>query len=833
MRMKKIFSILVALALVMSAAAVPFGKNDDKPQPIKRIATQKVQLLSSTQKQAKAVKALNANPVKGVKKAKASNVTLDFPALTYSDHVADHGWWQLYGQNADGVYVSFSNSNTISQAAGTYDIATEMDADYTYVSYDGVNAIGFVSGTVTLSFDANSVAHLSATAVGEDGNNYTITAAQKVITPSSNVITMTYSNGMLNIATTNNDPYFLIIETRATYDQYQTDFSQASLNGEVDGWYATLANYGYTEDMLFSGGQQIDVNEYYQLLNSELEEATDLVALVAPYDDDERNGNASYLEFNYAPAPFVPTGETINVVFREPMEKMKYYSTDGDWWMNSNREGLYKAYLDIVNNDATSPAGTYTEEDFLMNYTYIYVYEDSTSTKSTKLSTKSAEAVVTDANDTISVFANILAKDGNVYSISMFFAKPTAQFEAEIEASNLKISEGWGTSAVASNDDYEVSLSLSGSSIVGSYTIGQNASGSINIIAENSTVSIYSGSFDITLNDDGQYELEGEVLCMNNTAYTLTLWYELPTATRNETLTITDAQIALYDGAWQIVGLNADKSRYISVAAMTDAVSGTYAANDLYADYSFVAELGADTMYYDFLTADLTVVYNENDSTFSLTGTGLMQNEDNEADAPFYTFNVSGKLADQGSTPEAIEYDEQSSDFAVNFNEYTEYDENLAQYGVVVIEAEDDDLNYVALYLVANAGDTELMPGEYPVTSSWEDDSWAASTTIAGTYDATQGLYPSYAAILIEQQGQLYINNVWYIVGGTVKVNADYSIDINATNSYGRTITSHMTGRQTPVEEVKVESAAIKRIENGVLLIERNGATYNAQGIRQ
>jgi hypothetical protein len=238
-------------------------------------------------------------------------------------------------------------------------------------------------------------------------------------------------------------------------------------------------------------------------------------------------------------------------------------------------------------------------------------------------------------------------------------------------------------------------------------------------------------------------------------------------------------------------------------------------------------------MYYDFITADLTVVYNENDSTFSLTGTGLMQNEDDEADVPFYTFNISGKLADQGSTPEAIEYDEQSSDFVVNFNEYTEYDENLAQYGVVVIEAEDDDLNYVVLYLVANAGDTELMPGDYPVTSSWEDDSWAASTTIAGTYDATQGLYPSYAAILIQQQGQWYINNVWYIVGGTVKVNADYSIDINATNSYSRSITSHMTGRQTPVEEVKVESAAIKRIENGVLLIERNGATYNAQGIRQ
>lgn len=241
-----------------------------------------------------------------------------------------------------------------------------------------------------------------------------------------------------------------------------------------------------------------------------------------------------------------------------------------------------------------------------------------------------------------------------------------------------------------------------------------------------------------------------------------------------------------------------------------------------YVYYSFVAYLDA--------SGSLTDVWYLVDGTVTVNADGSI--DINALNSKGHTV-VCHLGASSGEEVQHPSYDEEDADFNVNFTEYTEYDDNLAKYGVIVIEAEDDNLNYITLYLTAQNTDTELVPGEYPVSSTWAQESWEAYTTIAGDYDASEGIYPSYAATLIQQDGKWYINNVWYIVGGKVTVNADYSIDVAAVNSYGKSIISHMTGRQTPVEEVKVESVATKRIENGTLLIERNGALYDAQGIRR
>ena len=839
MRMKKIFSLIVACALVMSVTAVPFTSTVEKGEALKRVSVQKVNVgnagkvsaRQSAQKPAKSVQ------LQG-KKQVATTITLDFPALKYVDHVADAGWWQLYGSNADGYSVTFSNDAAVTTAAGTYDMSV-MDPSYTKLS-DGTNTITFTAGTIVLSFDANGKAQLTANVTGSDGNTYVITAAEKVVAQSTNVITLSYADGKLNVTTTNDDPYFLIVESLADYNQYQSDFTQASLDAEIDDWISSAVYYGYLSSLTFSGSQLIDMADFYESLNGNEMAEGDYVALAAPVDDEDRNGNTVYSQFNFVPAPFVPTGETINVVFKEPV-KMSYYSSGGDWWVRAAREGLYAAALDMVNNDAESPVGTYEDlDDFLVNYTYVTVYADSAATSGKKMNTKGAEAIVTEANDTITFEANLLASDGNVYALQMFFAKPVALNEETIEAENLSVEAGWfSVYAEASDSLYGVSLSFTpenDNDYTGEYTIGSDVSGSITILADGTKSDVYSGWFIIDIDEEGQYTLEGEVLCFNNTQYTLNLTYVLPEQSRAETITITEGVIALYDGAWQAVGFNADQSRYVSVAAYADTVAGTYGKYDLALSYTYVVALGADTLYYTPLTADLVVTFNEADSTFTITGTMLAQNDDDATDVPFFTINMSGKQQASGSTTGGIQYDEQEADFNGTFTAYNEYDDYLAQYGIIMIEAENDNDEYVLMYLVANAGDATLMPGQYSITSSWEDETWAGGTVIQGMYDASStngGVYPSYAATLIEQSGTLYLDQIWFFVSGSVTVNSDYSIDVAALNSYGKTIVAHMTGRQTAVEEVKAESVATKRIENGMLLIERNGEVYNAQGIRQ
>jgi len=830
MRMKKIFSLIVACALVMSVSAVPFGANHDKSQALKRVAAQKVRYENAGSTQAKHFAKVAAKPVqtqerKRVAASVASTVTLDFPKLKFSDHVADLGWWQLNGSNAEGYYVTFSPTSTTS-VAGTYSM-TDMDPDYTYL-HDGTDYIDFTAGTIVVTVDATSgLVSLSATMTGDDGNTYVITAQEKVAVVSTNVITLSYANGQLNITTTNDDPYFVALELKSAYDSYQSDYSQTSLDAEIDDWISSASYYGYLSDMTFSGSQLLDLADYYEtLMGSEMEEGT-YVVLVAPIDEDERNGSTVYNQFDFVPAPFVPNGETINVVFNMPV-KMKYYSSEGDWWIQAAREGLYAASLDMVNNDSESPVGTYETEDFLMSYTYVTVYADSAATSGKKLKPKAAEAIVTEANDTISIEANVLASDGYVYAIQMYFAKPVALNEETIEAENLVVEASYfSVYAIASDSLYGVSLSFTPDSTLytGEYTIGENATGSITILADGTKSDVYSGWFIIDIDDEGQYTLEGEILCYNNTQYTLDLTYVLPEQTREDVIIIADAQLGIYDGAWQALGYNADQSRYVSIAAYADVVAGTYTKNELALNYTYVVELGADTTFFSVLTADLAVAFNEADSTFTIAGTILAQNEDNAADVPFYTILMSGKLAADDPQTTHLEYDAEDEDFNVDFATYN-VDTEYIQYGVVYVEAQNSANKFIGLEVILPENASTLVAGVYPIDYSQGAQTVSASSGVNSNNQLTYSLAGS-------QNAQGYVEiPIWFMVSGTMTVNADGSIVVDALNSYGRTIHS-VLGAQTAVENVSAEAAASKRIVNGMLLIERNGAVYNAQGIRQ
>jgi hypothetical protein len=72
-------------------------------------------------------------------------------------------------------------------------------------------------------------------------------------------------------------------------------------------------------------------------------------------------------------------------------------------------------------------------------------------------------------------------------------------------------------------------------------------------------------------------------------------------------------------------------------------------------------------------------------------------------------------------------------------------------------------------------------------------------------------------------------------VDGTVEVTKDEDgnphLEVNAFNSYGVPVHITYDGSFTSgVENITGETHATKRIENGQLLIQRNGNTYNVLG---
>ena len=125
--------------------------------------------------------------------------------------------------------------------------------------------------------------------------------------------------------------------------------------------------------------------------------------------------------------------------------------------------------------------------------------------------------------------------------------------------------------------------------------------------------------------------------------------------------------------------------------------------------------------------------------------------------------------------------------------------------------------------------DITLMPGTYTISDSQDYMTVLASVGVVGGK-----VNPSFYGLMSED-GKGIVPPLYFIVGGTVEVeNRDGKlyIEVNAVNSYNVPIHIVFDGTKqtTAVENITTEKGATKRIENGQLLINRNGNTYNVLG---
>jgi len=221
-------------------------------------------------------------------------ISIAIDDLNMNDQQIAQGWWQIRGYSADStVFVTLSNvtDKTRTTAIGTY-TNDDLDYSYSYLSADG-ETIHFEEGTVVVSMNEDGSYHVVATLLGRDGNVFVMTLNSFAM--SNNVITLSCVNDTVNVNTTNDDSYFFFIETKADYDSYQSDYTQASINKEADDWIEYLAGGGYMSYYTAAGDMNVSVADYLG------EDATtgDYVALAAPIYGTIRNGEASYILFHY------------------------------------------------------------------------------------------------------------------------------------------------------------------------------------------------------------------------------------------------------------------------------------------------------------------------------------------------------------------------------------------------------------------------------------------------------------------------------------------------------------------------------------------------------
>ena len=618
---------------------------------------------------------------------------------------------------------------------------------------------------------------------------------------------------------------------QAKLDNYNvtiTDYSEKFYSTDNDVWvklYDADENIYYFDVVVAEGTQELALNQTYTLadmlpnfsyMNAEggkmpyasasltktvsMYEEQELVHIDAAFTDTLGNNYT----LAYQQAPFIITGDTIDVVFTGNANKPIY--DDGLCQLGAENEDYEIAFTFPCAEGA--PAGTYGEEDVELEYTYVNDFE-----------AVSAHCVVAENNGTISLEGWILAKDGNVYHVMMSFTAPTAETFETITATNLVLDDSYASvfsiiMVGASNADYTVSMYLPAENYFGTFSADEV---SLSIKGEEGKIEIYEGTITVANTATG-VAITGTVLSMDGVQYTLNLQYVIPDATSQETITMS-GKLTNYEGqAWQFIGSTA--SQMVTIAAYATSIPGTYGRSDLMADYTYVVKVvGSDTLYYDMVDANVVVAVSGTNAT--ITGTLKGQNYVNSADVIEFTLNLTATVEDYEEQPQGNQYDSQDEGFYYKFPEYTIDDQYLAQYNVFVVEAQDAQNNTISIEFNVAAGTTELPAGVYPINESYD-----AGTVTAGSIN--QYIYGSYAGSL-DNEG--YINiPLWLIVNGTVTVLENGVIEVAATNTWGQGIYSRLGEYPEGIENTEAGVNTVKTVRNGQLIIIKNGVEYNAQG---
>lgn len=555
-----------------------------------------------------------------------------------------------------------------------------------------------------------------------------------------------------------------------------------------------IANYSYMRDSLsyktvYASASLTKTVSMY--------EEQELVHIDAAFTDTLGNNYT----LTYQQAPFIITGDTIDVVFTTNANKPIY--SQSMCQLRAENEDYNIAFTFPCAEGA--PAGTYGEEDMNLDYTFVNDFE-----------AVSAHCVVAENNGTISLEGWILAKDGNVYHVMMSFTAPTAETFETITATNLVLDDSYASYfgiiiAEASNEDYTVSMYLPSDDYLGTFDAEEV---SLSIKGADGKIEIYEGTITVANTATG-VAITGTVLSMDGVQYTLDLQYVIPDATSQETITMS-GKLTNYEGkAWQFIGSTA--SQKVTIAAYATSIPGTYGRSDLMADYTFVVKLvGSDTLYYDMVDANVVVAVNDQNAT--ITGTLKGQNYDDSSDVIEFTLNLTATVEDY--EPGGDEYDAQDEDFNHNFPVYTIDDQYLAQY-VLVVEATDAENNMIAIEFNVEEGATELAAGEYSIVNTG-----AAGSVTAGFIDGGY-IYGSVAGILDESE---LLTSLWLLNAGTVTVLENGVIEVQATNTWGRAINCRLGEYPEGIENTDAKASAVKVVRDGKLIIIKNGVEFNAQG---
>ena len=527
--------------------------------------------------------------------------------------------------------------------------------------------------------------------------------------------------------------------------------------------------------------------------------------------------------FLYQEVPFAPTGDTIQVRYSR-VGSFEFSSWNGYWTVNGydnyGSGNPYSVYFALNTGSETVIAGHWTEADYAdPEYNHIYVNQEGKPSKDYKFLT--ADINIIERNDSLLLYAYAMAEDGNVYDIYIYYADPKPIYHRNIAASMTVDTTGlqWGSvSFKAANEEFEVSINAwipdGAEDYHGTYDYGQ-CYPSIYDLTDSTYIQLFSGEMTIKKGENGDI-LTAKFLGWNNTEYELYLTEGKPEKTRDEVIIMENAGLYIYEDLHKFIiwGCNEDSSRVVSIAVLSDAITGVYTIDSIDLYNSYIAydmnEQGYIKDKFSFLDASISVQYDAETGEAVLAGTILAQSDYHASDVPEFTLLIKAQPAHPH-----LDFDTDNADFEAVYNDY-ELTEAYEQ-GYVIVRGE-NETSVAGIAFILEEGATSFTAGTYTCSLKGEP-----MTVYTGSCDG-QYVYVSYF------MDNNY--NLWFPYAGTVTVDEEGVIVFDALNSYDRTIKVTMNPKKPEgIENVEKNATDLnKRLENGMIIIEKNGVKYNVIG---
>lgn len=439
-----------------------------------------------------------------------------------------------------------------------------------------------------------------------------------------------------------------------------------------------------------------------------------------------------------------------------------------------------------------------------------------------------------------------VGNDGVVYKTLLSYIPEDieAKEEVDIVADNLQVLDFIKKEHLVifngSNDKYGVSITVNTDELCGSWDI-------TSIDGFWSDVSIYgddgipveqymikNASIKFEKLDNGNEILSGWVLGSNKVKYNLNIYHKRPQATSQESIVSDNARIKdgtgnAEDPTVRIQGTSNDGKYFFSLALDTDVVTGTFKLDDFDKDYTYVdllKEDGFTEKSYSLVDGEIQI--NVENGVYTATGKILMQNGD---DTPEFTLDITA-LPQEG-----MDYDVETEGITANMSyiQTQEYNDEYGHYVLLVAATNatsPENMLYLQFMIDKVDADIVVPAGEYVINSSH-----TTSTVVACEGVSNGSVLPSFVCNLTPE-GQALLP-MWFLRTGKVTVSKNTAggihVEVDARNSYGQPVLV-VADRDISagIETIKTSSAkASKRIENGEIIIERNGKKYTVSGIEK